>query len=88
MQTQYRMPGHDTMRFLSFITAMQMYFSGNRKRPPTPRPSGLPYQFASLEDFLSPIPSTTPDQQGTNTQKTLQAETQPITPPLIKARGP
>jgi hypothetical protein len=51
MQTQYRIPGHDTMRFLSFIVAMQTYLSGKRKRPPSPRPCGLPYHFASLEDF-------------------------------------
>jgi|GEM_PF-2799831 len=88
MHTEFRIAGHDTMRFLSFIVAMQMYYSGDRKRPPTPRPSGLPFHFASLEDFLSPLPSTPPDQQGTNTNKTLQAEAKPITPPLIKARAP
>jgi hypothetical protein len=86
MHTEYRIPGHDTMRFLAFIIAMQMYLSGKRLTPPEPRPSGLPHHFARLEDFLSPIPSSPPSQQETS--PVLPTDDPLITPPPIKARAP
>ncbi|MGV3485151.1 MAG: hypothetical protein ACO1RT_12100 [Planctomycetaceae bacterium] len=85
MHTEYRIAGHDTMRFLAFIIAVQMYLLGKRSRPPEPRPSGLPDHFARLEDHRPIHPGPTRE-QGTT------VDSPPATgckmPPLIKARSP
>lgn len=85
MHTEYRIPGHDTMRFLTFIIAMQMYLSGKRSKPPEPRPSGLPNHFARLED-LPPIHSNPPRQRAINVGS--PSDNRLSAAPFIKAQPP